>query len=227
MPEAMPGSVSTLYSTLMNRPDIELGRNGQAGRVRAVVFDLDGTLVVEQLDYDAIRRELGFPPCQPLLEGIAVLPEAEQFLAHAVLHRHEQAAALTARLNSGVLAFLDWLDARGVRRALFSRNSRAAVGVVLERCGLRFDLVVAREDGPHKPSPHGLLHICSAWKLPPAEVLMIGDYLYDIQAGVQAGTRTALVTHGRSLPFEDQADLSFANFEAIPEVLRDWIECGE
>jgi HAD superfamily hydrolase (TIGR01549 family) len=225
MPAALPETATVLYTTLMNRPDNGLGQNGLAGRVRGVVFDLDGTLVVEQLDYDAIRRELGFPPRQPLLEGIAALPEAEQILAHAVLHRHEQAAAMTATLNAGVTAFLDWLDARGVRRALFSRNSRAAVGVVLERCGLRFDLVVAREDGPHKPSPHGLLHICSAWKLPPAEVLMIGDYLYDIQAGVQAGTRTALVTHGRSLPFQGQADLSFANFEAIPEVLRDWIEC--
>ena len=222
---ALPESVTVLYTTLMNRPDNGLGRNGQAGRVRGVVFDLDGTLVVEQLDYDAIRRELGFQPRQPLLEGIAALPEAEQILAHAVLHRHEQAAAWTATVNSGVPAFLDWLDARGVRRALFSRNSRAAVGVVLERCGLRFDLVVARENGPHKPSPHGLLHICSTWKLAPAEVLMIGDYLYDIQAGAQAGTRTALVTHGQSLTFEHQADVSFASFEAIPEVLRDWIEC--
>jgi HAD superfamily hydrolase (TIGR01549 family) len=211
----------------MKLPGTGHKQDKQGLRVRGVVFDLDGTLVVEQLDYDAIRVELGFPPRQPLLEGIAALPEAEQIRARAVLHRHEQAAALTATLNTGVTAFLDWLDRRGVRRALFSRNSRAAVGVVLERCGMRFDLVVAREDGPHKPSPHGLLHICSVWNLPPAEVLMIGDYLYDIQAGNQAGTRTALVTHGRKLPFEDQADLSFASFEVIPEVLRDWIGHGK
>jgi HAD superfamily hydrolase (TIGR01509 family) len=202
-------------------------RNGEGGRVRGVVFDLDGTLVVEQLDYDAIRRELGFAPRLPLLEGIAALPEAKQILAHGVLHRHEQAAAATATLNPGVNAFLAWLDARGVRRALFSRNSRAAVTVALERCGLCFDLVVAREDGPHKPNPHGLVHICAAWDLPPVAVLMIGDYVYDIQAGIQAGTRTALVTHGRNLPFADQADLAFANFEAIPEVLRDWIDHRE
>src|SRR5260370_3429644 len=99
MPVALPESVTVLYTTLMNRPDNGLGRNGQAGRVRGVVFDLDGTLVVEQLDYDAIRRELGFPPGQPLLEGIAALLEAEQIIAHAVVHRHEQAAASTATLN--------------------------------------------------------------------------------------------------------------------------------
>jgi HAD superfamily hydrolase (TIGR01549 family) len=197
------------------------------GRIHGVVFDLDGTLVVEQLDYEAIRRELGLAPRVPLLEGIAALSEAEQLLAHEVLHRHEHAAASTATPHAGVTAFFDWLDSRGVRRGVFSRNSRAAVNFVLERCGLQCDIVVAREDAPHKPSPDGLLLICAAWNLPPAEVLMIGDYLYDVQAGVQAGTRTALVTHGRSLPFAEQADLAFTSFEVIPEVLRDWIDPGE
>src|SRR5438876_10410366 len=108
----------------------EFRQNGQAAdvagsrRVRGVVFDLDGTLVVERLDYDAIRRELGLEPRTPLLEGIAAMTEEEQLQAHEVLHRHEHAAALTATLNPGVAAFLDWLDAPGGRRGVFSRNSR-------------------------------------------------------------------------------------------------------
>jgi HAD superfamily hydrolase (TIGR01549 family) len=200
---------------------------GKTGSVRGVVFDLDGTLVVEQLDYDAIRRELGFAPRTPLLEGIAALSLIEQQRAHAVLHRHEQAAAHTASLNPGVMGFLKRLDARGVRRGVFSRNSRAAVALVLERCGLQFETVVAREDGPHKPSPYGLQQICRQWRLPPDEVVMIGDYLYDVQAGIQAGVRTALVTHGRELAFADQADLAFAGFEVIPALLLEWIGLGE
>jgi HAD superfamily hydrolase (TIGR01549 family) len=214
-------------------PDGETRKKGQPERaerpvlVRGVVFDLDGTLVVEQLDYDGIRRELGFAPRTPLLEGIAALSQIEQRQAFDVLHRHEQAAAQTASLNAGVLRFLDRLDALGVRRGVFSRNSRAAVALVLERCGLRFETVVAREDGPHKPSPHGLQQICREWRLRPSEVLMIGDYLYDVQAGVQAGVRTALVTHGRELPFADQADLAFAGFEEIPAILLEWIGLGE
>jgi phosphoglycolate phosphatase len=213
--------------------DKEDGQNGQpeetrqSNRVRGVVFDLDGTLVVEHLDYDAIRRELDFPSRTPLLEGIALLSAAQQQLAYDVLHRHEQAAALTAELNPGVEAFIKRLDARGVRRAVFSRNSRSAVTVVLERCGLRFETVVAREDGPHKPNPHGLRQICQQWRLPPYEVLMIGDYLYDVQAGVKAGVRTALVTHGRQLPFAQLADLMFAGFEEIPATLREWIGLSE
>jgi phosphoglycolate phosphatase-like HAD superfamily hydrolase len=48
---------------------------------------------------------------------------------------------------------------------------------------------------------------------------MIGDYLYDLQVGRNAGTRTALVTHGRSLPFAHLADFVFPSFEEMPEAL--------
>jgi HAD superfamily hydrolase (TIGR01509 family) len=199
--------------------------DGEA-RVRGVVFDLDGTLVVEELDFDAMRREIGLPPGTPLLEAVEHLNGPARAAAVAVLRRHELKAAETARLTPGVAAFLDQLAARGVRRAVLSRNMREAVENVLRRCGIAFDLVLAREDAPYKPSPEGLWQICAAWGMAPAEVLMVGDYLYDIQAGRAAGTRTALVTHGRDLPFAPLADVAFATFEDLPETMRRWLGDG-
>ncbi len=193
---------------------------GQAGhdgvRLRGVVFDLDGTLIVQELDFEAMRREIGLPSGTPLLEAVERLEGAGREAALGVLRRHELAAAETARLNPGVAAFLDWLAGRGVRTAVLSRNMRVAVEKVLRRCGLALDLVLAREDAPYKPSPEGLWQICAAWGVAPAEVLMVGDYLFDLQAGRNAGTRTALVTHGRSLPFAHLADVAFASFEDVP-----------
>jgi HAD superfamily hydrolase (TIGR01509 family) len=205
----------------MGQPD-----GGAAVRLRGVVFDLDGTLVVQELDFEAMRREIGLPPGTPLLEAVERMDAAGREAAVAVLRRHELAAAETAALNPGVAAFLDWLAGRGVRRAVLSRNMRGAVEKVLRRCGLSFDLVLAREDAPYKPSPEGLWHICVTWGVAPAEVLMVGDYLYDLQAGRSAGTRTALVTHGRSLPFAHLADVAFATFEDVPDVLRRWVVGG-
>jgi HAD superfamily hydrolase (TIGR01509 family) len=189
-----------------------------------VVFDLDGTLVVEELDFEAMRREIGLPPRTPLLEAVERMTGPRRAAAEAVLRRHEEVAARGARLNPGVAAFLAWLDGHGVRRAVLSRNMRSAVATALARCGLSFDTVVAREDAPYKPSPQGLWRICAAWGLAPAEVLMVGDYLYDLQAGRAAGTRTALLTHGRLLPFAEEADLVFPTFEEIPDLLRRWVE---
>jgi HAD superfamily hydrolase (TIGR01509 family) len=196
----------------------------QVAIVRGIVFDLDGTLVVQELDFEAMRREIGMPSGTPLLEAIECLQRPAREAAVAVLRRHELAAAETARLNPGVRKFLDWLSARGVRQAVLSRNMREAVLKVLSRCGLSFDLVLAREDAPYKPSPEGLWQICELWGMAPARVAMIGDYLYDLQAGKSAGTRTALVTHGRSLPFVHLADVAFASFEDVPDALRRWFD---
>jgi HAD superfamily hydrolase (TIGR01509 family) len=195
-------------------------------RVRGVVFDLDGTLVVQELDFDAMRREIGLPPGTPLLEALEHMDGPARAAALDVIRRHELAAAETARLTPGVAAFLELLAARGVRRAVLSRNMREAVEKVLRRCGIAFDIVLAREDAPYKPSPEGLWQICAAWGLAPAEVLMVGDYLYDIEAGRRAGTRTALVTHGRDLSFAPLADVAFATFEDLPDALRRWLGDG-
>jgi phosphoglycolate phosphatase-like HAD superfamily hydrolase len=53
---------------------------------------------------------------------------------------------------------------------------------------------------------------------------MIGDYKYDLLAGRAAGTRTALVTHGRELAFADLADVKFHGFSDLPSTLRKWIQ---
>jgi HAD superfamily hydrolase (TIGR01549 family) len=193
-------------------------------RIRGVVFDLDGTLVQDQHDYNGIRLELGIPHDTPLLEAVESLPASAQEWAQAILLRHEREAAESARVIPGVHAFLDRLGACGIRQGVLTRNSRATAALVLSRVGLSFDPVVAREDAAYKPNPAGLVHICQTWNLPPSEVLMIGDYQYDLLAGRGAGTRTALITHGRELPFSHLADIAFDSFENVPEKLMRWID---
>src|SRR5262249_11536391 len=142
------------------------------------------------------------------------LTPAELTAARSILDRHEHTAAAAAELLPGVCEFLAWLGTRQVRRAVLTRNSRSAAAAALARCGLaeHFDQVVSRDDAPYKPQPEGVWRICAAWGLAPTEVLMLGDYLYDIQVGRRAGTRTALITHGRDLPFAAEADVVFADF---------------
>jgi HAD superfamily hydrolase (TIGR01549 family) len=184
-----------------------------AARLRGVVFDLDGTLVHAAIDFAAIRRELGLPEGTPLLEALARMPAGDRAAAERVIDRHETAAAATAEAVPGVADFLAWLDGRGVRRAVFTRNSRASAEAVLARCGLAaFDPVITRDDAPFKPQPQGIWQICAAWGLAPAEVLMLGDYLYDVRAGRNAGARTALLTHGRTWPFAAEAEFVFADY---------------
>lgn len=181
--------------------------------IRGVIFDLDNTIAHSSLDFDAIRREIGLGP-GPVLESLERLSPAERRRAEAILDRHERAGALRATPMPGAIELVEWLARAGLRRGLLTRNSRASARLTLERLGMAFDPVLAREDGPIKPAPDAVLRICHTWQRPPETVLVVGDYLFDLQAGRAAGCPAVLVTHGRSLPYEHEAD------HVVPDLYR-------
>ena len=161
--------------------------------MRGVIFDLDGTLVDSRLDFARIRADLGLPVGAPILETLDALadPEERERL-HARLLRHELDCAAAATLMPGARALLDGLRAAGLKLGIFTRNAREVTTFTLARLALSVDHVVAREDAPPKPDPTGLHDLCARWGLGPAEVLYVGDYLFDLQAGQNAGIKTLL-----------------------------------
>jgi len=189
--------------------------------LRGVIFDLDGTLVDSGLDFDAMRAEMDIAPGHSILEALELLPEPRATACREILTRHEQAGVDRAELLPGVEQLLDRVDANGWRRAILTRNSRAMSLATLAKFGFAFDPVVAREDAPPKPDPAAIWKICEAWEATPAEVVVIGDYRYDLEAGRRAGSRTVLFAGGRELadiPYRDLADFvvhSFADVDAL------------
>lgn len=195
--------------------------------VRGIIFDLDGTLVDSALDFDQMRCEMDLPPGTPILEALEKMPLERAERCRAILARHEEAGARRATLMPGVAELLAELDRRRLRRAILTRNTRHLAHEVLERFGLQFDPILAREDAPAKPDPAGLLHVCEAWNLTPAEVVMVGDYRFDIEAGRAAGMRTILYTRRRpatGLPGAELADFHLECFSRAGELLEEL--CG-
>lgn len=161
-----------------------------------MIFDLDGTLTEPLLDFDAIRAEIGLPVGLPILEQLAGASPAEQARAEAILRRHERAAIEAAVLAEGCRELLAVLERAGIPRGILTRNTREAVELFCARFGLAASVQgsYTREDGPPKPDPAGVLQLCAAFGIAPAETLVVGDYKFDILAGRAAGARTALVT---------------------------------
>ncbi|HEY2841919.1 MAG TPA: HAD family hydrolase [Pirellulales bacterium] len=165
--------------------------------VRGVIFDLDGTLVDSGLDFDLMRQEMELPPGSTLLEAIDQLDDARAAHCRDILARHEWAGADRARLLPGVREFLTRLTALGMPQAVLTRNARDVTLATLKRLSLVFDPIMTREDAPAKPDPTAIWRICEQWGLTPNEVAVIGDFHFDIEAGLRAGTRTVLYTAGR------------------------------
>lgn len=193
--------------------------------IRGLIFDLDGTLVDSALDFDRIRAEMQLPAGQSILEAIERLPEVDRSRCHEILDRHEQAGAARAVLMPGVEGFLARLDPLALRHAVLTRNSRLVAAETLRRLNLRFPHVVAREDAPIKPDPTAIRDLCRQWQLPPQEVAIVGDYLYDLEAGRRAGVHTVLYTRGRpaeSLAYHHLADFVLSCFQQADELI-DWL----
>jgi len=178
-----------------------------SGPIGGILFDMDGVVVQQRLDFLAIKREIFGDTHGFILERMAELPAAERARADAILERHETAAAAEAEPMDGILPFLQWMEARGLRRGLVTRNSRKSVDLVLARLGLRFDAVVTREDAPPKPAPEPVWLGCRRMDLAPSEVLFVGDFEFDMLAGRRAGVRTVLL-RGPALKASQHADLS-------------------
>lgn len=193
--------------------------------IRGLIFDLDGTLVDSALDFDLMREEMELPPGR-ILESIAALPEKRAIQCMAILRRHEVAGAERATLLPGVDLLLRKAADRKIPVGIVTRNSRDISVAVLTRLNIRHDMLLARDDGPIKPDPWGVRLICEKWNVPAGQVVMIGDYVFDVLSGRGAGTRTVLLTHPvppHEYPNEEQADLLLSSL-AEHERLMEWME---
>ncbi len=166
--------------------------------VKAVLFDFDGTLTRPgAIDFHRIRETIGCPPERTILEFISELPDkGRREEAIAFLHRMEMGAAEASTPNEDAEDIIAHLRDIGMPFGILTRNSREAVACALTRfSGLSlqdFDLVITRDDPvAPKPSPDGVLQAAGRFRVEPSEVLMVGDFRLDIEAGSSAGALTA------------------------------------
>lgn len=187
---------------------------------RAILFDLDGTLI-DTLDdlADATNRVLaafGYPthPVDAYRyyvgEGARVLvtralPETARTptIIDACLAAFREDYGLNWRVKTqpypGIPALLDGLVARGIKLSVLSNkphhNVVDLVNTLLGRWS--FDVVFGQREGvPTKPNPAGAHEVARALQVPPAEVVFLGDSGVDMLTAVAAGMYPAGVLWG-------------------------------
>jgi HAD superfamily hydrolase (TIGR01549 family) len=190
-------------------------------RIKAVIFDLDGTITQPFFDFDAIRREMGYPvDAGPILELMEKMTREKREEAERILQEHEERAVAESTLNDGAKETLDELRRRKIPIGILTRNKKDNAFAVAKKHGLKFDAVVGREDGPVKPDAFGVLHLCEKFAIQPQESLVVGDYLFDLLCARAAGAVPVLLkNHHKADEFAHHADFVIENIADLLKII--------
>lgn len=197
---------------------------------KAIVFDLDGTIVNFNLDYKAARAEViqylttqGFPRSLfslnesvfEMLKKVEVSMRnsgknqkefsklRETVLAH--LEKYEIESANSTSLIPGILETLKALKQMKLKLALFTVNSKKSTNYILDTFHLKasFDAVITRDSVPTvKPNPVHLETALKKVKAKPAEAMVVGDSIWDMKTAQELHVFAVGVTYGVATPEE-------------------------
>ena len=155
---------------------------------------MDGTLTLPIHDFADMRSRLGISPTASILESIEKMPATRAAEVTRKLHLLEMQLAREARPQPGVKSLLSRLRQAGKKLGILTRNGREIAHVTLAEAGLSSffdkDSIISRDDCAPKPEPDGVHLLLDHWNAPREETVIVGDYLYDVQAGFEAGIRT-------------------------------------
>ena len=199
-------------------------------RVRAVLFDFDGTLTLPgALDFAYLRRALGCPEEDQILDFIGSLPLSRREKALNFLHRYEMKAAAATRPNAAAADLIRYLKERGLKIGIVSRNRHPAIRRALRNFpdlkSSDFDLIISRDNSfPPKPSGEGIVRAARRLGVKVGETVMVGDYIHDVQAGLDAGAVTVFLDN-RTVPPADQekSDYTIHHLRDLKRVLRSFL----
>nr|WP_218952833.1 HAD family hydrolase [Pseudomonas sp. BMW13] len=158
---------------------------------------MDGTLTLAVHDFPAIKRALGIPEEDDILHHLAALPADEAAAKHAWLLEHERELAVASRPAPGAIELVRELSERGCQLGILTRNAHELALLTLQAIGLddcfaRAD-ILGRDEAPPKPHPGGLLHLAQRWAVAAQDLVMVGDYRFDLECAQAAGARGVLV----------------------------------
>ena len=194
--------------------------------VKAVIFDLDGTLIEFRFDYRVVRAEVkqflvssGFPPSLfSINESVFdMLKKVEVFMrnngkskdkieevrekALSIVEKFELEAVRQTSLIPGAQETLEELKRMNLKLGLFTLNSSNATMQVLKRFRLEdlFEAVVTRESVYRvKPDASHLQKVLMLLNVEPEGAVIVGDSVVDMKSAASLGAYAVGVTTGIS-----------------------------
>lgn len=198
-------------------------------RLRAVLFDLDGTLIDTADEFvpvvQTLRAEHSLAPMDAQRIRASVSNGARALVtlgldmeeAHPDFERNRlrllelygNVVGTLARPYPGIEALLQDIERRNIGWGICTNKPRPYTEPLLNGLNLQPapQTVVCPEDvKARKPDPESLLRNCEELGCAPEEAVYIGDHVRDIEAGQRAGMYTIAAAYGYIEPSDDASN---------------------
>jgi phosphoglycolate phosphatase len=214
--------------------------------LRAVLFDMDGTLLdtapdmvgalnalrreadLEPLLYEAVRPTVSHGAARVVKSGFPdATAEGAAALQKRFLEIYRGALSRGTRLFPGMAEVLDSLAARRLKAGIVTNKPAWLTDPLLEQLGLRarFDCVVSGDTlAERKPHPLPLLHAAQLAGAGPGECIYVGDAERDVQAAHAAGMPALVANYGYLQAGEDTAAWGADGYLERALDLLDWLD---
>ena len=196
--------------------------------IKGVLFDFDGTLTRPgALDFPAIKKVLGCPLDQPILEFLDTQPPDLRAKLEKILEEEEDRAAEICQPNSGAEKCLSVIKKMQIPIGILTRSRLNPIRKALQRFkGVNIDdchVIVTREMSLPKPHPEGVVRAAAEMGISPEELLVVGDFSFDVISAKRAGATAVLLTNSAESsvmnPGDPQPDYTIGHLEKLPALL--------
>ncbi|MFO1354163.1 MAG: HAD-IA family hydrolase [Acinetobacter sp.] len=213
--------------------------------MKAVLFDLDGTLIDTAADFVRIIQQMCRDEQRPVVEAEIIRTQVSEgaramvqlvypemdvtdpvFLAHRqrFLNTYGDNIVVDTNLFEGMYPLLEELEAHQIPWGIVTNKPRGLSELLLaalnltERCAV---LVCPEDVSKTKPNPEPMYLAAKQLNLEARDIIYVGDHPRDIDAGRNAEMYTILAAYGY-LPVESRDDLlawqADAIIQTVPEL---------
>ncbi|MFY6883553.1 HAD family hydrolase [Acinetobacter baumannii] len=206
--------------------------------MKAVLFDLDGTLIDTAADFIRIIQQMCRDARRPVVEADLIRTQVSEgaramvklvypeldvtnpiFLAHRqnFLDFYGNNIVVDTDLFEGMYPLLEALEAQQIPWGIVTNKPRGLSESLLEKLNLteRCAVLVCPEDvSKTKPDPEPMYLAAKQLNIPANEIIYVGDHPRDIDAGRNADMYTILAAYGY-LPIEHRDDLNAWQADSI------------
>lgn len=214
--------------------------------MKTLILDFDGTIAdtrnsiiktvqvtAEEMGLPEAREEeiqhlIGLPIRETFVKALNVSDAAVIDQAITIYRKHYQAISEdTVTLYPNVKSTLQILYSEGITITVASSKGKDALRVLLERLEISayISLVLGEQDVENKkPAPDMVLNILEKTNTLPAEALVVGDTIFDIEMGQRAGCKTCGVTYGNHSATQLQEQGATFLISDFKEIIRSFKE---